>query len=86
MIVLTRQGKEKVRLYLDGLKEKRKEILDARKDTADDTELPDEEAISSDIEWSEEEGEYWNCWGVTDHYDADLPLCLNKGTDYIEAE
>ena len=56
MTVLTRQGKEKVRLYLDGLKEKRKEILDVRKDTTDNTELPDEEAISSDIEWSEEEG------------------------------
>lgn len=52
---------------------KQVEILAANKDTCDDIELPtmydlidDALAIGPD-----EEGECYNCWGVTDNYNAD---------------
>lgn len=55
---------------------KRKEILDAAKDTADDTELPDIEALVEDALFfgPDEDGLCFNCWGVTDNYDSDRPF------------
>ena len=83
MITLTDKGKEKVNYFIDGLKEKRKDILDACKDTADDTNLPTEEDIISDIEeFVDEDGDYYNSWGCTDHYDSDWPLGLQKNIDF----
>ena len=84
MLLLTQDGKREVDFYIRNLKAKQKEILDAGLDTAYETKLPTEEDILSDIEWSEENGEYFNCWGVTDNYDADAPLVLNRGIHYIE--
>ena len=81
-VLLTKMGEEKVLHYLAELKAKRKEILDAKKDTADETELPTIEDILSDIYWFEENNEYYNNWGVTDHYNGDYPLSLEECVDY----
>lgn len=82
MIKLTELGKQEVNTYIREAEAKRKEILDARKDTADDTNLPDVDDILMDIAYFEENGEYCNGWGVTDHYDADYPLYLKRGIHY----
>jgi hypothetical protein len=82
MVKLTKVGKQIVKTYIREAKAKRKEILDAREDTAIDTFLPDEDDILADIENFEENGEYCNGWGVTDSYNADYPLYLIRGVDY----
>lgn len=79
---LTKQGKEKVTAYREELKAKRKELLDAGKDTAGRTVLPDERAIIDDIEAEAVDGVYESTWGVTDNEDADRPLILSGGTDF----
>ena len=85
--VLTEQGKANVKAYLAELMAKRKEILDSHKDTADDTMLPSEEDILLDIEdYIDEDGDYYNNWGVTDHYDGDRPLGLQLGKDFVIKE
>ena len=87
--VLTPLGEAEVRHYLRELAAKRKEILDAEVDTADNTNLPTEDDIISDIEtWFGTDGlpEYCNSWGVTDERDADYPLCLHLGHDIVTAE
>lgn len=84
---LTEAGKETVAKFIAECAAKRKEILDAGKDTAEDTVLPDEETILSDLNAGvgvDENGEYFNGWGVTDYYDSDTVLCLNIGKDFIE--
>lgn len=89
MITLTPQGKEHVQTYIKELKAKQKEILDAKKDTAYDTNLPNENDILSDMSWVVEEsddGNYLNNWGVTDNYDGDYPLFLESGKDFIVKE
>ena len=45
----TEKGKEKVKAYIKELEAKRKEILDAGKDTADDTYIPTLEDILDDV-------------------------------------
>lgn len=80
----TESGKRKVNTYIAELKAKRKEILDAGLDTADETTLPDEEDVLSDIEFFEEENEYYNNWGVTDNYNGDCALYLKRSEDYIQ--
>ena len=79
----TEKGKEKVKTYIKELEAKRKEILDAGKDTADDTYIPTLEDILDDASyWFDEEGrEYYNSWGVTDNYNADDAICLILGED-----
>lgn len=86
MIRLTKLGKTEVNTYICEAEAKRKEILDAKKDTADDTNLPDVDDILMDIAQFEENGEYCNGWGVTDHYDADYPLYLKCGIHYESEE
>lgn len=84
MYKLTDAGRQKAEHYISSLRAKQKEILTAGKDTADDVALPTVEAIEDDIEWCEDDdGTSWNCWPVSDHYDADLPICLVKGVDYV---
>ena len=58
----TEKGKEKVKAYIKELEAKRKEILDAGKDTADDTYIPTLEDILDDASyWFDEENrEYFN--------------------------
>ena len=79
----TENGKEKVKAYIKELEAKRKEILDAGKDTADDTYIPTLEDILDDASyWFDEESrEYYNSWGVTDNYNADNAICLTLGED-----
>ena len=81
---LTQTGERKVKFYIKTLELKRKEILDAGKDTANETKLPTIEDIIADIEAFEENGEYLNNWGVTDNYDSDFPLWLERGEDYYD--
>lgn len=90
MYRLTQNGRELCQAYLTELQAKKKEILDAGIDTADETTLPTEEDIIADIEFigiSEDDPEgpcYYNGWAVTDNYDADYPLLLKVGRDLIE--
>lgn len=81
MIKLTKKGKENLLFQLAELKAKRKEILDAGLDTAIDTPILTIEDICSEIEeFEDEDGDYYNGWGVTDNYD--LIISLHRGTDY----
>lgn len=82
MLTLTKAGEEKINNYLADLAAKRKEILDAGKDTADYTDLPDVYVILDDIAFFENGEEYINGWGCTDNYDSDYPLHLENGIDY----
>ena len=81
---LTAIGLMKVNAYINELVAKKKEIMDAGLDTADETVIPDADAILDDVEAFEENGEYWNCWGVTDNYDSDGPINLVRGDDYTD--
>ena len=86
MLKLTERGKKRASAYISELEAKRKEILDAGKDTAIETNLPTVEDIEQDLRWFaelDEDGEYWNCWGVTDNYSADTPLTLAYGQDFV---
>ena len=86
---LTETGKEKVAYFITECAAKRKEILDTGLDTADETNLPTEEAILSDLNDGvgvDEEGDYYNGWGVTDHYDSDGALGLSIGEDFVDTE
>ena len=86
MYKLTQLGKQEVNTYIRELKAKRKEILDAHKDTADSTELPTIDDILMDIPHFEQYGEYCNGWGCTDNYDADYPLFLKRGVHYDDLD
>ena len=83
---LTETGRQEAERYIEELKAKRKEILDAKKDTADETTLPTIEDIEADIDFMDidDDNAYYNNWGVTDHYDADAPIGLMLGKDFIE--
>lgn len=82
MIILTKKGKEIVSQFITECYAKRKEILDAKLDTADDTNIPTEEDIISDIECLiDEDGDYYTCWGVTDNFDSNC-ISLTKGEDF----
>lgn len=67
---------------------KRKEILDAGIDTADETELPTAQDILDDVNVGVglyDENEYINSWGITDHFGSQ-PLSLIVGEDIILAD
>ena len=87
---LTPRGQKEIEDYIKELEAKRKEILDAKKDTADETKLPTVEEVFIDAMEMEEvfsgialsEGEVvGNGWGVTDEYEADRPVTLVIGED-----
>lgn len=73
MIKLTAQGMNSIKDYLAELSAKRKEILDAEKDTAIDTPLPTIQDIIDDIAEPDDDSsyEYVGDWGVTDHYSGE---------------
>lgn len=85
---LTSSGVKKATKYINELKAKRKEILDAKLDTANDTNIPDIMTIESDIECFgiDDDEEYYNNWGVTDNYDGDYALVLKFNEDFIVKE
>jgi DNA-binding PadR family transcriptional regulator len=80
---LTDKGIKNIERYISELKAKRKEILDAGLDTADETNIPTVSDIFIDaIDLGfDEYGEAFNGWGVTDNYDADYPIFLKLGED-----
>ena len=83
---LTNKGLKNVRAFLTECEAKRKEILDAKKDTAGDTTIPSVEDILSDINCGvgvDADGEYYNSWGVTDNYESDRPLG-DSSSFYVE--
>lgn len=83
---LTAKGLEKAEQYIRELIAYRKEILDAKLDTADDTPIPTIQDIESDIESFEEDDEYYNSWSIADDTTMNMPLCLKYGEDYLEAD
>lgn len=88
MYELTEHGERNVKNFIANCEAMRKEILDAKKDTACDTELPTREDILADVNYGEgidSEGEYYNRWGVTDNYESPL-IGLSVGIDLRLAE
>lgn len=83
---LTEEGVKKCETFIAGCNAKRKEILAAKLDTAEDTNIPTVEDIESDINafGVDEENEYFNGWGVTDNYNSDYPIGLTLGVDFVE--
>ena len=80
---LTDKGIRNIETYIAELEAKRKEILDAGLDTAEETNIPTVSDIFIDaMELGfDEYGEAYNGWGVTDNYDADRPVLLKLGRD-----
>ncbi len=91
MYKLTETGKKKAEGYIRELQAKRKEILDAGKDKADETIIPDVEDIEADLGWwvgedPEDPGLYYNNWGCTDNNEGDVCLELHEGEDFITVD
>lgn len=87
--ILTETGRRKVADFILECTAKKKEILDADLDTADETSLPTEEDIVSDLNCGigvDEEEDYYNSWGVTDHYDSDSAISLSINEDFTEED
>ena len=84
-VEFTHNGLEKINQFIKECEAKRKEILDAKLDTADDTNLPTIEDIEADIIelGVDDDGDYYNSWGVTDNYDSNNPLALTIVEDFI---
>ncbi len=88
--VLTPKGRMKAESYILELKAKKRELLDAGLDTADETTLPTVDDIEADIDFcgvNEDDPDgacYYNGWSVTDNYESDRPILLKKGEDFIE--
>lgn len=83
--VFTVNGYRTVKRFIAECAAKRKEILDAGIDTADETELPTAQDILDDVNTGvglDEENEYFDSWGITDHYNSH-PLSLVVGEDII---
>lgn len=81
----TPKGRLRVYHFIRECEVKRKEILDAGIDTADETELPTAQDILDDVNTGvglDEENEYFDSWGITDHYSS-YSLSLVVGEDII---
>jgi hypothetical protein len=86
--VFTASGYRTAKRFIAECAAKRKEILDAGIDTADETELPTAQDILDDVNVCvglDEENEYFNSWGITDHFGSQ-PLSLIVGEDIILAD
>lgn len=82
MVKFTEKGTKKVEDYIEELAAKRKEILDAGKDTAS-FEIPTLEDFAEDVEdMVDVDGNYSEVWGPTDNTEADHPLELEAGEDF----
>lgn len=81
----TPMGRWKACHFVRECEVERKKILDAGIDTADETELLTAQDILDDVNTGvglDEDNEYYNCWGITDHYNSH-PLSLVVGEDII---
>lgn len=86
--VFTVSGYRYAKRFIAECAAKQKEILDAGIDTADETELPTAQDILDDVNVGvglDEENEYFNSWGITDHFGSQ-PLSLIVGEDIILAD
>ena len=86
--VFTVSGYRIAKRFIAECAAKRKEVLEAGIDTADETELPTTQDILDDVNDGvglDEDNEYYNCWGVTDHFGSQ-PLALIVGEDIILAD
>ena len=83
---LTKAGEEKVEYFIKECEAKRKEILDAKIDTACHTHIPTKALILADINCGEDLAEdgYRSVWGVTDNYD--LSIFLEYDIDIVEEQ
>ena len=81
----TENGLKNAQTFIRECNAKRKEVLDAQLDTAEDTSLPTEGDILCDLydNFDPEDGIYVNGWGVTDSCDYDLPLGMEIGRDLV---
>lgn len=81
----TENGLKNAQTFIRECNAKRKEVLDAQLDTAEDTSLPTEGDILCDLydNFDPEDGFYVNGWGVTDSCDYDLPLGMEIGRDFV---
>lgn len=86
MYKLTHEGIKKCQSFIAECEAKRKEILDARLDSDELTTIPSIEDIESDINGMgiDQDGDYYNSWGVTDNYNSDKPIGLTIDIDFIE--
>lgn len=83
--VFTVNGYRTAKRFIAECAAKRKEILDAGIDTADETELPTAQDILDDVNVGvglDEGNEYFDSWGITDHYSSH-PLSLVVGEDLV---
>lgn len=81
--VFTVSGYRTAKRFIAECAAKRKEILDAGIDTADEIELPTTQCILDDVNVGvglDEDNEYYNCWGITDYYNS-YPLSLTVGKE-----
>ena len=84
---LTEKGKAEVERFRKECFAKKKELLDAGKDTCEEEYIPTEDDVLSDIpEYTQKDGLYWNGWGVTDNYSSDYPLALQRGEDFVDLD
>lgn len=86
--VFTVNGYRTAKRFIAECAAKRKKILDAGIDTADETDLPTAQDILDDVNVGvglDEENEYFNSWGITDHFGSQ-PLSLIVGEDIILAD
>lgn len=83
--VFTVSGYRTAKRFIEECAAKRKEVLEAGIDTADETELPTTQDILDDVNVGVglyDENEYINSWGITDHFGSQ-PLALIVGEDII---
>ena len=83
--VFTVSGYRTAKRFIAECAAKRKEILDAGIDTADETDLPTAQDILDDVNTGvglDEGNEYFDSWGITDHYSS-YSLSLVVGEDLI---
>ena len=86
MYKLTEKGIKVCEHYIAECNAKRKEILDAGKDTADEINIPTIEDIESDVNalGIDADGDYFNFYGVTDACQSDNPIGLTLGIHIVE--
>ncbi|MFN2938376.1 hypothetical protein ACKX2D_04930 [Lachnospiraceae bacterium YH-ros2226] len=79
---LTRNGKAVVAKCLNEMQKRRNEILNAELDTVDNTTLPTEQDILSDIpNGLDGDGDYVRRWNCSDHFGFDI--FLSHEVDFI---
>ena len=78
-IQITETGMKNIEAFLRECKAKRKELLDASKDTAENVEIPVYADIAEAIEPTED-GIWTETFNVTDN--SDLTIRLDEGVDY----